>query len=70
MLIPRSLIMGLFSMFFVRVAKLSKPVSQISYTAYSSNTTYLRVFRVSCRNLVPGAKLQISSPTEEPPRAS
>ena len=32
--------------------------------------TYLRVLRVSCLNLIPGAKLHMSRPTDEPPSAS
>lgn len=31
---------------------------------------YFSVLRVSCRNLVPGARLQMRRPTELPPRAS
>lgn len=31
---------------------------------------HFSVLRVSCRNLVPGARLQMRRPTELPPRAS
>jgi hypothetical protein len=34
------------------------------------NRTYLSVLSVSCLNLTPGARLQISRPTDEPPNAS
>lgn len=61
---------GLFSTFFVRVAKLREMGYHDNIYNGSDNNTHLRVLRVSCLNLVPGARLQINNPIDEPPRAS
>jgi hypothetical protein len=65
--IPRSLTTGLFSIFFVRAAKLweNQHVCRLSNLG-----TYFRVLRVSWRNLTPGARLTIKRPTDAPPKAS
>ena len=46
------------------------PHGSVQSELRNASITDLRVFRVSCLNLVPGAKLQISRPTDEPPSAS
>lgn len=55
-------------MFFVCTAKLS--LRSVLQKTYLYELTNLSVLSVSCRNFVPGAKLQISKPTERPPSAS
>lgn len=49
--------------------------TNVTYQRYDGiyhmyNSTHFSVFRVSCRNFTPGARLQIRRPTELPPRAS
>lgn len=72
MRLPRSLMTGLFSTFFVRVAKLRGIGYYVTTIMKGQITkkTNLRVLSVSCLNLVPGARLQISKPMDEPPSAS
>ena len=65
--VPCSLTTGLFSTFRVRTAKLQWVNNAANHLR---QLVYFRVFKVSCRNLSPGAKLQIRSPMDEPPNAS
>lgn len=62
---------GLFWMFFVRTAKLRViELNEGERSCRGFRSTYFSVLRVSWRNFVPGAKLQINSPMELPPKAS
>ena len=66
--VPRTFAIGLFSISFVRVAKLGNFQDACGNTRVKN--TYFSVFQVSCRNLAPGARLHISNPIELPPKAS
>jgi len=65
--LPCSLTTGLFSIFRVRTAKL-RIINNCG--EWIRKSIYFRVFKVSCRNLSPGARLQIRRPMDEPPNAS